>query len=332
MVPMMRRLFTVALAAATLTALAPPAGHAEPVPGNTQAGASGDGKNYQAYVQTQVQLSGSGYQGSGSPGQEIKVWNGPPCWYEPRFTYEEMVRWIESIDNAWNNLNADQRAAAEGWFKVSLDDIKQYEGQEGKIFWFLVDNGTQEGKQCVQEKGGEWSWIYVGGQPPTNGSDDILDLSDLARMARANLVVPDPQITLNPPGGRSYVGLETWVGVAEQEPVEVTASVPNFPGLSVTLTATPGPVTIEADTEDIEKRDGQVNCPIYQKGMKEDEGCWIRFLRASLGSPYTITVRREWAVSVNVPVDLDEEDLPPGQGEATATVDIDEIQSTVVRG
>lgn len=317
----MRRLrTTTTLTAALLVAAAVPAA-ANPGP---QGGGGGNGRDFNVYARSLVHLEGSGYRGGGSPNVPAHF-KPPHCWYQPRYTQSEMYQWARRIFEVWRHQGPDEQPAAIEWYRNIRAEIGAHDGEDGKIWWFLSDDGTAEGAACYSRT--RPFYRYVGPRPPVAANDGIIDPVDLAQIARANLRLPKPGLTLNPPGGRSFVGLETWVQVSDPANLTVTASVRGFPQLTATITAVPGKVTITAKGGDADVQDGRTSCPAYSKGAGAKDGCWVRFNRSSLGGRYTITVTRNWTVTTNVAGVT----LPPGRVSASTTVRVDEIQSTVVR-
>jgi hypothetical protein len=311
-----------ALTALLMVGVATPAS-AEP-PGG---GGGGDGNgNYHAYVNSLVRIKGSGYKGRPS----VQVDYDPPhCWYQPRYTYDEMVEWVRQIWFVWHHQGPEDQIPASDWRREMMAKIREHEGEAGKIFWFLADDGTDAGWACYAST--DPFWIYVGPQPPAVPNDLIIDPMDLALIARANLTLPKPQMRLNPParGGvnKSYVGLETFVGVGEAVPLDVTAYVEGFPALSAQIVATP--VRVEITSTGPDKVSDGKQCPNYEKGMRPEDGCWISFERASIGGPYTITVTQIWDIASNVPGANLQPD--PARMSVSETIVVDEIQSTVTR-
>ncbi|MBO3748291.1 hypothetical protein J5X84_19635 [Streptosporangiaceae bacterium NEAU-GS5] len=309
------RLRAVIVAAALVMAIAGPA-YADPPSG----GGGGDGQNYYAYVKSLVHVRGTGAHGTPSIPNN---WDPPHCWYQPEYTYEEMLAWAQRIFFVWHHQGPEDQRDASQWYQETLAQIHQHAGEGGKIFWFLADDGTDAGWACYTST--DPFWIYVGPRPPANPNDKIIDPTELAQIARANLSLPKPRITINPPNGRSFVGLETWVGVQDPRNLFVEAFVPGFPFLHARIDATPSTVRIDVHGADATVHADRATCPVYRKGAAEANACWIRFNRSSLGAPYTITVTRIWQVTTDVPGVA----LPQGQVAATTTIVIDEIQSNV---
>ncbi|MEV0581806.1 hypothetical protein [Nonomuraea sp. NPDC050310] len=307
---MKRRLLALLLAIVTLIPLGATSALADPPVGG------GNGSEY--YVETQVNLSGNGH----NPGGKTHIppdFDPPKCWWEPKFTYAEMVEFLTGIQERFGVFGGVIEVLVDYIIEKILAEYKQYQSWPGKIFWLLTHDKTAEGEACYQATTPKWRVIQ---QVPVAENDKVIDPWDLAKIARANLVLPRPRIKINPPGGRSYVGLETWIGVRPMRPRSVTASVPGFPQLSATIRARPSAIRIETNGP------GQVKsgttCPLYTKGASLASGCWIKFTKSSLGGRYTITVTQLWEVTSTPNFNL-----PQGEVSASSTIQIDEIQSTV---
>jgi hypothetical protein len=291
-------------------------------------GGGGGGDNgrgdFYAWVKSRVHVSGSGYNGGGSPNVQVD-YDPPHCWYQPEYTYDEMRDWAERIHFVWHHQGPEDQRDASQWYQGTLDQIRPYENEPGKIFWFLTDDGTDAGWDCYINT--DPFWIHVGAQPPADPGDKLIDPVDLALIAQANLSLPKPGFSLNPPAGpggyRSYVGLETMVSVPPVGPLEVTAQVEGAPYLTATITAAPTGVTITTDGA-VDTIRTQETCRNYTAGMKPDDGCYIRFARASTGGPYTITVTQHWRVTSNVPAAGINDEVGM---DSQATIVVDEIQS-----
>jgi len=317
----MRRFLTAtAMITALLGATAGPAAANQDRP---IGGGGGRGDMFDVYVGSLVRIRGTGSR-NGRPSVPAHF-TPPRCWYQPRFTQSEMYQWVRRIYDTWRRTGPEEQDAAREWYEARLAELKPHDGKPGKIWWFLTDDGTAEGAACYNRT--RPFYKYVGTRPPQREGDGIIDPVDLARIARASLRLPKPRITLNPPGGRSFVSLETWVQVQDPRRLFVEASVRGVPGLRATITAVPAKVSIKASGGDPTIQDGRDSCPAYRKGMSEKDGCWVRFNRSSLGKRFTITVTRYWRVTTNVR----NVTLPVGVVSASTTVRVDEIQSTVVR-
>lgn len=87
--------------------------------------------------------------------------------------------------------------------------------------------------------GADASWLTV----PTTPGALVDPTPDLVAQAMASIVIDVPAVELSPPhGGTQLVGVPVWVWSTNHEPVSATASIP---GLSATLTATPGDVQVD---------------------------------------------------------------------------------------
>ncbi|GAA1277918.1 hypothetical protein Psi02_79460 [Planotetraspora silvatica] len=325
----LRRVLTIAavLLAALVTAI--PA-YADPIGGGGDGGDSGgggDGRgNFYAYVKSRVHVSGSGYKGDGNVNVPDNF-DPPHCWYQPEYTYDEMREWAERIHFVWHHQGPEDQRDASQWYKDTLDQIKPHENEPGNIFWFLTDDGTDEGWACYTQT--DPFWIYVGEQEPTGPGEPITPV-DLAKIARANLTLPAPTFELHPPavGGvyRSYVGLETIISPPKNSrptAKTVTASIDGAPGLTATVTATPAYVKVTSSGPNDEHILRE--CPEYEEGMNVEDTCYLRFARASTGGPYTITVTQYWNITSEPAAPMGENPFPmPSEPE---TIVVDEIQS-----
>ncbi|GII34920.1 hypothetical protein [Planotetraspora mira] len=324
----LRRVLTIAavLLAALVTALPayadPPGGG-----GGGDTGAGGGGNNFYAWVKAQVEYGGTGYDGT--PDTPVSGGYDPPhCWYQPQYDYDEMFDWVGNNYRVWRRMGPEDQRDAHEWYEKTLAEIKPHEGETDKVFWFITDDGTDAGWDCFTRT--TEYWVYRATEPPIDREDLLIDRGDLALMARANLTLPPPRpVTLNPPEGpggyRTYVGLETMVNVPEAGQLEVTAHIPGVAYLTATVTAEPTYVTIEATGNYDDKRDHVARCPKYASGMDPKTGCYLRFTRASIGGPYTITVTQHWHVTSDVQAaGIDEDTGAPSE---PVPVVVDEIQS-----
>jgi enoyl reductase len=314
----MRRLLAISTMVVAMLAAGVTPALADPPSG------SGGGNGSRFWVESLVRVRGPGHNSGGRPNVPADF-NPPRCWYQPEYTYDEMMEFADHVYFIWLHQGRDEEQAAIAWYRQTLDQIKPHAGESGKIFWFLTDDGTDAGSACYAST--DPFWIYVGPQPPAAPGDKIIDPTDLAKIARANLTLPKPKITLNPPGQRSFVGLETWVGVDDPPPTFREAFVVGFPQLRARIDAVPSTVTIDVNGADATVHAGRTRCPAWHKGIRQGSGCWVRFNRSSLGAPYTITVTRRWTVTTNVAGVV----MPPGIVSAATTLVVDEIQSNVVR-
>src|SRR4051812_42539170 len=93
----LRRVLTIAaMLLATLVTAIP--AYAEPPGGGSGTdggGGNNGGGNFEAWVKYHVQLSGSGYDGH--PNVPATDYDPPDCWYQPQYTYGEMMEWAREI-------------------------------------------------------------------------------------------------------------------------------------------------------------------------------------------------------------------------------------------
>jgi len=321
----LRRVLTIAavLLAALVTAL--PA-YADPIGGAGDGGGGTDGNgSFYAWVKSQVQFTGSGYDSKKRPTVGAD-YNPPHCWYQPEYTYDEMFEWAGRIRFTWIHQGPEDQRDGQAWYHDTLDQIKPYENEPGKTFWFLTSENTDAGWDCYAKTNP--LWIHVGEQDSIVGEGRPITPADLARIARANLTLPTPDVDLFPPrtGGvyRSFVGLETIVSPLEPAtPKTVTAYIEGVPNLTATVTARPDHMTITSTGPS----DNHVltECPEYKRGMNVEDTCYLRFARASTGGPYTVTVTQWWTIDSEPAAPMGENPFPmPSEPK---TIVVDEIQS-----
>ncbi|WP_345483317.1 hypothetical protein [Planotetraspora phitsanulokensis] len=291
--------------------------------GGGDTGAGGGGNNFYAWVKAQVRYGGNGYDGTPDmpPSGGYKP---PPCWYQPQYNYEEMFDWVGNNYRAWRRMGPEDQRDAHEWYEKTLAEIKPHEGEKDKVFWFITSDDTDEGWDCFINA--DKYWIYRATEPPIDRTDKLIDRGDLALMARANLTLPEPEnIELSPPGGRTYVGLQTVVHVPRPVDQEVTAQIEGFPYLTATVTAKPVKVTIKS-TGTLEEDPPHVldECPKYSQGMNLGDTCYLQYARASIGGPYTIVVSQEWEVTSDTGADMGPNPTTDSQPIA---IYVDEIQS-----
>jgi hypothetical protein len=109
--------------------------------------------------------------------------------------------------------------------------------------WFFLDGSTLAGKgspAVINPATGQEALIFVRMCDSRYQYVYVTPLApvDLARSAyqQAAALVPRPTVDLAPPAEQMIVNFESWLGVAPQQPVSATASIP---GLSATVVATP---------------------------------------------------------------------------------------------
>ena len=155
----------------------------------------------------------------------------PPCWMTPLVSGPEMYQLYKQSQGQQVGPNGQNSwAGYQQWIK----QIIQNRNSPG--MWYVPEMwGTSAGFACGA-KLPLLAWVAPGGAPPA----PPIPPSTLAAYAYDHLLVPSPEIVVNP-AGRSYVSLPTYVwatrpgGANMPARLWITASAG---GNSVTLTAT----------------------------------------------------------------------------------------------
>ncbi|MFE0903879.1 hypothetical protein ACFW3Y_11690 [Streptomyces rochei] len=259
-------------------------------------------------------------------------WSPPPCWYAPKYTPEQLQKYLEPIWEAGSTgyeWDADQRE------KYNADDEKKgfNKDKSDKGYWWgsYVDKSYPPGWDSCDE---DYFWVDLGDPPPAD-IENAVTPEVLAGLAYAEIRVPGTEVTLAP-AEATKVNLPTWAWLdgAEFKPVSVTASVPEI-GVEATATAEPVSLRIEPGTPDAEVypasgvceiKDGRIGEP-YAKGKANDTPpCGVKYLRSSGDGTFplraTVTWEIHWTGSGGAGGDL-----PDGTFGATQDVVVQEIQA-----
>jgi len=174
-------------------------------------------------------------------------------------------------------------------------------------------------------------WVAPGDPVPAGGITPQM----LAEIVRANLVLPEFEVGVNPPV-RSVVNLPTWVWAQDvpAEPLWATASLPGGP--SATVTARAVGLAIEPGTASAVLfpeggRCAGIGRP-YRAGLTGTPDCGVTYLRPTTGLPEGYELRAElvWEVTWEGS-DGSGGVLPEGRFGAAQQVPVAEIQTLVER-
>ncbi|MEG3628537.1 hypothetical protein [Streptomyces poriticola] len=259
-------------------------------------------------------------------------WSPPPCWYAPKYTPEQLQKYLESI---WNAESTGHEWDTEQREKYNADDEKKgfNKDKSGKGYWWgaYYDDGYPPGwDECDTE----YFWVDEGDPPPADVPNAVTP-QVLAELAYAEIQVPGTEVTLAP-AEATKVNLPTWawLDAAEFKPVSVTASVPVL-GIEATATAEPVSLEIDPGTKDAEVypasgvceiNDGRIGEP-YTKGKADrTPPCGVKYLRSSGDDTFplqaTVTWTIDWTGSGGAGGDL-----PDGEFGAVQDVVVQEIQA-----
>ncbi|MCK8434423.1 hypothetical protein G3I77_15755 [Streptomyces sp. D2-8] len=259
-------------------------------------------------------------------------WTPPPCWYAPKYTPEQLQKYLEptweagSTGYQWDAEQRDRYVKGHPYKDFNKD-------KTGKgYFWdSFVNKDFPPGWDSCEEP---IFWVDQGDPPPAN-IENAVTPKVLAELAYAEIRVPSTEVTLAP-AAATKVNLPTWawLDAADFKPVSVTASVPVI-GISATATAKPVSLRIEPGTKDAVTYPASGVCEVnndrigqpYAKGKADQTPpCGVRYLRSSGNGTYplqaTITWEIDWTGSGGA-----SGDLPDGTFGATQDVVVQEIQA-----
>lgn len=259
-------------------------------------------------------------------------WTPPACWYAPKYTPEQLQKYLEPI---WEAGSTGSEWDAEQRKKYNAnDDEKAFnKDKSGKGYWwdFYVDKSYPPGWDACED--GPF-WVDTGDAPPAD-IENAVTPEVLAELAYNEIRVPGTKVTLAP-ANATKVNLPTWSWLdgADFKPVSVTASVPVI-GIDATATAEPVSLKIEPGTSDAvtypasgvcEINNGRIGEPYAKGKADETPPCGVKYLRSSGDGTYplraTVTWKIEWTSTSGAGGDL-----PDGSFGATQDVVVQEIQA-----
>jgi enoyl reductase len=260
------------------------------------------------------------------------AWTPPPCWYAPKYTPEQLQKYLEptweagSTGYEWDAKQRDRYVKGHPYKDFNKD-------KTGKgYFWdSFVNKDFPPGWDSCDEP---IFWVDQGDPPPANIKNAVTP-KILAELAYAEIRVPGTKVTLAP-AQATKVNLPTWAWLdgAQFKPVSVTASVPVL-DIQATATAEPVSLRIEPGTEDAvtypasgvcEINNGRIGEP-YAKGKADQTPpCGVKYLRSSGDGTYplqaTVTWKIQWTGTGGAGGDL-----PDGTFGATQNVVVQEVQA-----
>jgi enoyl reductase len=260
------------------------------------------------------------------------AWTPPPCWYAPKYTPEQLQKYLEptweagSTGYEWDAKQRDRYVKGHPYKDFNKD-------KTGKgYFWdSFVNKDFPPGWDSCDEP---IFWVDQGDPPPANIKNAVTP-KILAELAYAEIRVPGTKVTLAP-AQATKVNLPTWAWLdgAQFKPVSVTASVPVL-DIQATATAEPVSLRIEPGTKDAvtypasgvcEINNGRIGEP-YAKGKADQTPpCGVKYLRSSGDGTYplqaTVTWKIQWTGTGGAGGDL-----PDGTFGATQNVVVQEVQA-----
>jgi enoyl reductase len=264
------------------------------------------------------------------------TWTPPACYYAPKFTPDELQKYLEPIweaDSTGSQWDLEQRNKY-----VNGSPYKDFNKDKAdKGYWWdsYVTEG-REGDPGALDCDESIFWVDKGEAPPANIPEAITPKM-LAQLAYAEIRVPSTKVTLAP-AGTTKVNLPTWawLDTTKFKPVSVTASVPLL-NVSATTTAEPVSLKIEPGTDDATTYPASGVCKInadgsigeaYAKGKSDETPpCGVRYLRSSGDGSYKLRATITWKIHWTGTGVNGEQALPDGTFGAQQDVVVQEIQA-----
>jgi enoyl reductase len=260
------------------------------------------------------------------------AWTPPPCWYAPKYTPEQLQKYLEptweagSTGYEWDAKQRDRYVKGHPY-----KDFNKDKAGKGYFWDSFVNKDFPPGWDSCDEP---IFWVDQGDPPPANIKNAVTP-KILAELAYAEIRVPGTKVTLAP-AQATKVNLPTWAWLdgAQFKPVSVTASVPVL-DIQATATAEPVSLRIEPGTKDAmtypasgvcEINNGRIGEP-YAKGKADQTPpCGVKYLRSSGDGTYplqaTVTWKIQWTGTGGAGGDL-----PDGTFGATQNVVVQEVQA-----
>ncbi|MFF4748336.1 hypothetical protein ACWD5R_00435 [Streptomyces sp. NPDC002514] len=297
--------------------------------------ASFRGKEIASQVKFDFSKNGSGK--STGMVASVGTWTPPACWYEPKYTPEEMEKQYEDLLKS--PLFSGKKEAVEGMggrFKDGnpYTDFNKEKAGKG-MFWTSARDDSNPTNPHIWDCKKPDFWADNGHAPDV---EHAIDAETLAGLAYSRIQVPDTEVTLAPEQS-TRVNLATWAWLdqADFHSVSVTASL-NVAGWNISATTTAKPVSLrlEPGTADATmfpasgvcriNADGSIGEP-YSKGRSnESPPCGVTYLRSSGDGTYKLKAAITWQITWNGS-NGEAGRLPDGSFGTTQDVTVQEIQS-----
>ncbi|WP_424855420.1 hypothetical protein [Streptomyces sp. SAI-170] len=260
-------------------------------------------------------------------------WTPPPCWYAPKYTPEQLQKYLEPIWGA-ESTGYEWDAAQRKKYLNEENHSKDFnKDKTGKGYWWgsYVNEDYPPGWDSCDK---DYFWVDEGSVPPAD-IENAVTPEILAELAYAEIRVPGTEVTLAP-ANTTKVNLPTWawLDTADFKPVSVTASVPVL-GIQATATAEPRSLRIDPGTTDAETypssgvceiADGHIGEPYARGKAGETPPCGVRYLRSSGNGSYPLRATITWQITWTGTGGAGG-DLPDGTFGATQDVVVQEIQA-----
>ncbi|MGA5123327.1 hypothetical protein ACPCAG_08415 [Streptomyces pseudogriseolus] len=308
-------------------------GGSQSPPPKVSGDASPDGTLSAGVVVFDRSKNGSGQKAG--PVTSATTWTPPACYYAPKYTPEQLQKYLEPIWEAGSTgyeWDAEQRDRyVEGHPYKDFNKDKAGEG----YWWDSYVTPGRIGDPGALDCDEPIFWVDTNDDPPADIPQAITP-EMLAQLAYAEIRVPSTEVDLAPDGA-TKVNLPTWMWLdgANFKPVSVTASVPLL-GIQATTTAEPVSVRIEPGTPDAETypasgvceiRNGRIGEPYAKGKANRTPPCGVKYLRSSGDDAYQLQATVTWKIHWIGTGVAGERQLPDGTFGGEQDVVVQEIQA-----
>ncbi|MEU6079247.1 hypothetical protein [Streptomyces sp. NPDC047108] len=286
-----------------------------------------DSKSGDGAIGSQVQFHVTN-NGSGKPmNSSSSSWSPPVCWFEPRYTNEELAKHNKELEGKGPFEGIDHDTA--GRRKEETDAHKDKKG----MWWERTP--VMSPREC--EIGELWIWVEPRDPAPPEGA---VDPEILAGLAYDRTRLPAPPVELRPGAGNQIVNLGTQVKFAQPlDRVWVTASLNNAQAgvnIAATTVATPSKLRVNAGTEYADPQTCEYDLVKGKGGYEVDSkgsDCNIEYKKSSGDGTYTLTSELVWDVHWTASADPDGAPQQPAMPDGLSTneqdVTVKEVQAIV---
>jgi enoyl reductase len=261
-------------------------------------------------------------------------WTPPACYYAPKYTPDQLQKYLEPIWNAESTGVEWDREQRNKYVDGEYKDFNKAKADEG-YWWDSYVTKGREGDPGALKCDKPIFWVDTGDAPPADIPQAVTP-EVLAQLAYAEIRVPSTRVELAP-AGTTKVNLPTWawLDAADFKPVSVTASVPLL-GVNATTTAEPVSLRIEPGTGDATTYPASGVCELagdrigeaYAKGKaKRTPPCGVKYLRSSGEGSYKLRATVTWKIHWTGTGVAAAQNLPDGTFGAEQDVVVQEIQS-----
>ncbi len=269
------------------------------------------------------------------PVTSATTWTPPACYYAPKYTPEQLQKYLEPIWEAGSTGHewdlSQRKRYVEG---EPYKDFNKEKAGEG-YWWDSYVTPGRIGDPGALDCDDPIFWVDNNDDPPAD-IEQAITPEMLAQLAYAEIRVPTTEVDLAP-DGETKVNLPTWMWLdgADFKPVSVTASVPLL-GIQATTTAVPVYARIEPGTSDAETyppsgvceiNNGRIGEPYAEGKANRTPPCGVKYLRSSGDDAYKLQATVTWKIHWTGTGVAGQRPLPDGTFGGEQDVTVQEIQA-----